>query len=509
MTGSHGTGTAVLSDVPAHQRQRVLSGMRWSVWLSAFAVPFGAAINLLLARVGPEAIGVYGLLSVYIGLITAFFYFGGDTVVIKFTPDCSEEDRASFLLSYLVVILIVLIPWLVFAYFCPTAVRLVLGKSVGDRTDFLLLCLAPSPIVFHMVVASLKGMLEIRFSQALAKLLPIISLLAYGLIFVIARPLLASHPTSVIWGIYLGLTGVLATIGARRVFRLCGRPRIRFHLPPGFWRYAFDTQQVGIVNFLTNRIDYVLVLNFGGLVVLGHYVAIMAVAATVPMMNGLFMDTLLPSLTNTIAAGNHRAAAQVFTMHMRILFLVVVAVSCAIMVLAVPATLVMGAKYRSIAGLIILMTMIQGIASPGAFGGTLLSSVGRQRLAVWTGLLDVALFSTLFLGTWHRWNLTGAVMAYGLAILVSNSALMAIALRTAPIYPSIMGLWLKAALVQTGVGIMALWWMPLGPVTAVLIWVAAMVTFLRLSHYDGPEFKLLAQTFIPSGLSSRRLPMMS
>jgi len=471
--------------------------MRWSVWLSAIAVPFGAAINLLVARVGPETIGVYGLLSVYIGLITAFLYFGGDTVVIKFTADCSEEDRASFLLSYLVVILIVLVPWLVFAYFCPAAMHLVLGKGPDDRTDFLLLCLAPLPIIFHMVIACSKGMLDIRFSQTLAKLLTIISLLAYGIIFLVARQLLATHPTTVIWGIYLGLTAILAGVGAVRVFRLSGRLRIRFYLPNGFWRYAVDTQQVGIVYFLTSRIDYVLILNFGGLAILGKYVAIMAVAATVPMMNGLFMDTLLPSLTNMIAARNDRAAAEVFMMHMRILFLVTVAVSCAIMVLAVPATMVMGAKYRSIAGLIILMAMLQGVASPGVFGGTLLSSVGRQSLAVWTGVLDVALFGILFLGTWYRWNLTGAVVAYGLSVLVSNALLMTVALRAARIYPSIIGLWFKAALVQATLGTIALYWTPLGPIAATLTWVVAMAAFFRVSHYEVSEFKLLAQTFVP------------
>ncbi|MGB6089677.1 MAG: hypothetical protein WBG26_09290, partial [Candidatus Binataceae bacterium] len=113
-----------------------------------------------------------------------------------------------------------------------------------------------------------------------------------------------------------------------------------------------------------------MIVNFGGLKLLGEYVAVITVAGIVPMVSGFFMDTLLPALTNTVVARNYTGAAQVFMMHMRILFLVTTAMSCAIMVLAVPATAVMGVKYASLGGLIIFMAAGYGIASPGAYGGT-------------------------------------------------------------------------------------------------------------------------------------------
>jgi len=495
MGDSLDVSATTLGQVPAHQRHRILSGMRWSVWLSALAVPFSVGTNLLLARVGAETVGVYGLLSVYIGLITAFIYFGGNTVVIRFIPECKREDRAAFLGSYLLVIFAALSFWLVFAHLFPACLRLVLGRA--DRFGFIILCLAPIPIVFSMIFAFLKGMLEIRTSQTLLKLLTIISFLMYAAIFIVARPLLLSEPTEVVWSIYLGLMAMLATIGAVRVVRLCGRPQLRFYLPQGFWRYAFATQWVGMVYFLISRLDYVLILNLGGLGVLGRYVAIMSVAATVLMVSDFFMDTLLPSLTNMIAARNHAGAAEVFMMHMRILFFVTTAASCAVMVAAAPVTAVMGGKYRSIQGLIILMAMFWGIASPGAIGGTLLASVGRQQLAIWAGLLHVVVFTCLFFATWSRWQLTGAVVSYGFAVLLSNTALMTIALKTSRIYPSIAGLWLKAAGVEAAVGIIALRWLPPGLTSGIVTWLAAMALFLLLSQYRASECKAFAQTFLP------------
>jgi O-antigen/teichoic acid export membrane protein len=249
---------------------------------------------------------------------------------------------------------------------------------------------------------------------------------------------------------------------------------------------------------LANRLDYVLIVNFGGLRVLGQYVAVTVVAATVPIVSGFFMDTLLPGLTNTIAARNNAGAAQVFTLHVRILLLVITAMSCAVMVLAVPATAIMGGQYASLGSLIILMTAVYGIASPGATGGTLLFCVGRQQLAVWVRILNLCLFACLFLPLWQRWDLAGAVVAFGIALVISNVTLMAIALRTAPIFPSISGLWLKAAAVQLMVSFVALWWLPLSLASAALTWFGAMVLFLWLAQYDWSELRGLAQTFSPS-----------
>jgi len=77
---------------------------------------------------------------------------------------------------------------------------------------------------------------------------------------------------------------------------------------------------------------------------------------------------------------------------------------------------------------------------------------------------------------------------------------MTIALRTAHIYPSILALWINAALVQAGVGIVALWWMPLGPIASVITWAIGIALFLRLTAYNVSELKLLARAFLP-GLS--------
>jgi O-antigen/teichoic acid export membrane protein len=276
---------------------------------------------------------------------------------------------------------------------------------------------------------------------------------------------------------------------------------VRFYLPKGFWRYSLDTQMVSAFSFFGGRLDYVLILNFGGLANLGQYVAIMSVATAVPLLTSFFLETLLPALTNTLAARNTVGAAQVFIMHMRVLFLVSVGTSCLIMLLAEHLLDLMGAPYEKFERLIVVSVLLRGIATPGPSGGTLLASVGRQRLAVWTGGLQMLVFSGLFFALWHRWALAGAVIADGLAAIAHGSVLMAIARRASGIYPSISRTWVKAAVVQLGVGTIVLSGMSLGIVSDCLTWLTALSIFSYISGYSVSEFRGLIGVFMP-GLRS-------
>jgi len=66
----------LLSETPVDLRRRIVSGMRWTLWLSVLSVPFSYGTTILLARSGPQVLGTYGLLMVYIGLVASLFYLG-------------------------------------------------------------------------------------------------------------------------------------------------------------------------------------------------------------------------------------------------------------------------------------------------------------------------------------------------------------------------------------------------------------------------------------------------
>ncbi|GAG75618.1 unnamed protein product, partial [marine sediment metagenome] len=57
--------------------QKSISGAKWTVILSIVAMPLGYAINIILGQISPEALGIYGLLSIFILSVTTFILFGG------------------------------------------------------------------------------------------------------------------------------------------------------------------------------------------------------------------------------------------------------------------------------------------------------------------------------------------------------------------------------------------------------------------------------------------------
>jgi O-antigen/teichoic acid export membrane protein len=488
----------LIAEVPDHQRRRILSGMRWTVWLAALAFPFSYATTALLARVSPEAIGTYGLLTVYIGVVTAFLYLGGDAVVIRFIPTLQAADRLSFLGSYLLLICLVALPWLAIAWVCRDKLHFLFGRQAAPSFYLLILCLSPICIAFSLVMAALKGMLEIAWAQALIRLLTVGSSLLYVALFIGARSFLRTHYTGVIWGLYLALAAVAASIGLWRLVRSnqwARFNRLRFILPRGFWRYALATQQLGIVLFLIQRTDYILVLNFGGLETLGKYVAVSALALIIPVVSTVFLDSLLPSLTNLVAAENYKGASEVFAMHMRILFIVGVAGTTGLMVLAGPLTVLLGPKYDSLRVPLVVMVLLLGLTMPGTFGGTLLASVGKQQRAVWVGLGQLGLFICLFVSLWTRWQLMGAVLAYGLSMFLSNVVLLIVAKLSVPISFSVAADYAKFIVIAALSAAVA--HKPLSLAVGLLIWAAAVLVFLIAAGYRVAECTALLYCFAP------------
>ncbi len=494
--------TELLAEVPAQQREGIVSGMRWAVWLAALAVPFSYGTTALLARTSPEAIGTYGLLTVYLGLVTAFFYLGGDTVVVKFVPELEAEERLSFLISYFAVICAALLPWLAAAALWPGPLRYLFGQGSSARFQLLILCLSPIYILFCVVAAALKGMLEIRSAQLLLRLLTVGSFLIYAALFFGVRTVLATHYTTLIWAIYLGLVVVATALGLRRLLRLhgweAGRKRtLHFFLPGGFWRYMLSNQQVSMVSFFIQRLDYVFLLNLAGLATLGKYVAITAIAAMIPMVNRYFLEALLPSLTNLAASRNPAAASEVFSLHLRILFLVNTVTTCGLMLLVDPLTTLLGSTYTPLRSLLVLLVLLVGLSEPGAVGGALLAAAGKLQRAVWIRVGQVGLFTVLLLGLWWRWQLLGAVLACGISTLISNACLLMVAKRSSPVRFSAGKDYVDFAVVASVIAAVACGAKPLGLSAALLLWTAAATLFLWLARYQAAECMRLLRCFVP------------
>jgi O-antigen/teichoic acid export membrane protein len=491
----------LLSEVPKEQRDRIITGIRSTVWLAALSTPFSYGTTILLARTSAEAVGTYGLLAAYVAFVSCILYLGGDAVAMKFMPEVEKGMRPSFLISYYAIICVALIPWFVIGAIWPDKLHYIFGTRSSPSLQLFILYLAPLSILFSLIVASLKGLLEIAPAQGLARLQSVGYFFAYLPIFLFARSYAAVHYTTIIWGIYFTLTLVVCLMGLRILMSYLKTPgprgAIRYFLPSGFWKYTFSLQQLSALNFFSQRLDVLLVLNFGNLALLGKYVAIITLADSIRIVNRYIIDTLLPSLTNVLAVKNYAGATDVFAMHMRILLLINAAGTFAFMFLARPLLHIYGVQYLPLANLVVILAILLGVSGPCRVGGILLSSVGKQQRAVWISLGQLVLYVTLFSLLWPRWQLAGGVWAYGLSMFLQGPILMIVAWKSVPFRLGMLKSYLMFCVVSL-ISVVVLYFSgPLPLAFGLLAWAIAIALFLIAAGYRLAECRSLLKCFLP------------
>lgn len=482
--------------------------MRWTVWFSAISIPFSYGTAILLARTSPEAIGTYGLLSVYIGVVLGLFYLGGDAVAIRFIPALDPEKRLSFLTSYFFVVCLSVVPWLAAAAIWPGKLHYLFGEQAGQRFQLVLLILSPLSILASLVGAALKGMLEISWAQIINRLVTIGSFFVYATLFFIRRPLLAHSYAKVIWATYLVLCAVGVLVGLQRLFYLNkwrGSWRsVKFFLPEGFWRYTLSLQQFSALSFFAQRLDAILVLNFGNLALLGQYVALITLADSLRQISRFFLDTLLPSLTTMVAARNLAAAANAYRVHMRIVLLANTCITFGLVLLARPITALLGVKYVGLTPLVIILALLIGLSTPSSVGNTVLQSIGKQQRAVGVAMAQIAIYVVLFAFLWPRWQLTGAVLTYGITWLISNWLNFAIAELSSPFPVSITREYTTFGVIAIAAAILAKT-NDIGFAFGLMVWTASIALFLVTARYKTTECKELVRLFLPFSFAHRVL----
>lgn len=397
----------------------IAAGVRWTLWLSILALPFSYATNVLLARIGPEALGTFGVLNVYMGIVFVFFFLGGCAVPMKFLPGMTPDRRSSFLASYAFVILLNFLPWLLLAMWRPQLLHFLFGSAGTPDLQLQLIYLSPLCLAYLLMITSLKAILEMKWAQLLDRGITFGLTLVLLLLFLWKPVWLRQHSANSVWLTYIGLTFVVAVIAFCRLLWLgvlTGRPL--FWLPPRFWPYTLLLQANGFLSVLGSRLDYIFILNTGGLARLGDYVAITSIAGVIPRIAGFVVDSLLPALTNCLSAGNMRSTTRVAEVHLRLIFPAVMCLSLALSLLVRPVLAIMGPHYLQFAGLVQISCLGAAIQSLNGYNNTIFTATDRVRHGVIATVVRCIAFAGSFWPLWLHYQLAGAVISW----IISESA---------------------------------------------------------------------------------------
>jgi O-antigen/teichoic acid export membrane protein len=492
--------TELLANAPAELRRSIVSGMRWTLWLSVLSVPFSYGTSFFLARTGPEVIGTFGLLSLYIQIVSTLFYLGGDAVLIRFLPEIDPPRRFSFFLSYLLVTLLAVAPWIALGFCWPRILHYLFGNAGGKSLQMTLVCLAPVLILYSAANATLRAQLQIGLAQWIARTITVGSFMIYAVLFFTARTWLRIHSGGLIWFVYFGLL-ILAlawevwSLYRSSLVRERARP-VQFQLPRGFWPFTLALEGSSALGAM-QRLDYVMILNFGGLLLLGKYVAAMTLATSLSLIVRFFLDPLMPTLTNLVARREWQATEEILTTFLRILCWAAFGVASLLMLCAHPLLAILGRDYHGLDELLIVMIVFASLLALASFFGSLLTSFGRQFHLLWAGIVQLGLFIVLFFLLWNRIGLMGVALALAISQLLAVCLLLWIVHRT--VFVSFL------RFQNAGVYVLAIFscavlahYLLAAPLYK-SIGVAAVVNyvFLLLSGYSAKECRKLISCFVP------------
>jgi len=499
-----------LNGIPDRQRHHMISGMRWTLWLSVLSAPCGYITTVLLARVGPAVVGTYGLLSLYVGLTSIFLFFGGNGVAIKFLPELPAEKRLPFLISYFLIILAATLPYQIVASIWPKGLQYVLGSEAGNWFGVLLVWLAPLYILSSLVLAALKGLLQIKWSQVYNRIITLASFALYAVLYFGARRFLASHYVAIIWSTYLVLAILVTILAMRRLLDhlRSGRLRepIRFFLPPGFWSYTSGLQLVSILTFLSTRLDYVFILNAGGLVEFGRYVTLVTLVSVIPTFATFVLDSLLPSLTNTLAFRDYESSRRLAEIYLRFMLPCGMLAATFAMLFVHPLFAVLGPRYSDLVHLSLLAFPIAALQVLNWFVGTMFTAIGQPYGNVIAQTSRMVVFCVAFWLLWSPYRLWGAILAWGIAELSNQLIGISLLLRRMPFRFSFVHTYLAFLLV---VGLSAVFARYSGNESLLIsgvIWLALVEGFFLAARYSWSEIRRLTLMVLPSRFSGAISP---
>jgi O-antigen/teichoic acid export membrane protein len=481
---------------PAPSGHRLARAIGGSFLLAVATLPFGYLTSLILARVGPDAVGIYSFLSIYLAMVSGVLYLGGGTVTIRFVTELARDRQRPFFFSYLAVSLSVCAGVLALVELFPAMTSFVFGSDVSPRLVSLLLLAAPVPLLYFSALATLRGLMLLTFAQALTRSLTVGAFLVYGSLFLLHRELFRQEYVSVILVPYFLLLAAAGTFAFARIRLEAPRSSLSlwWFLPPGFWRFALAIQASSVLALMQQSIDQILVLRTLGLSQLGVYFLILQLTEASRLLNYFLSESVFPAVSKLHAENLLERLRALHSAAARYMLALASTITLPLIALSRPLLEFLGEDYASAHASFVLLLLFVSLDSLGLLNHTFI--VGLKKTGSWTAvqLLRFVAFVVLFHILAPGLGLLGVVLARGIAWGLAGTLAIAVTLYRLPIRLPIprqyfLQLGLSAALgalVQLAPGVSSDWtW-------GVLLSAAALLAFFTLGGYRLSEVRQLS-----------------
>jgi len=481
-----------------HGERRILArqidrGIQMSFSLSLAAVPISYLTQVVLARTSQQAVGIFGSILIWSALALCFFFFGGNSVLIKFLPELPRERRFPFLLSYGGIVLGFTVLCMGILALFPGPLRYLAGPGTMKVVLPLLFLIGAVNILQQFLLSALKGFLELGVAQLLMRISTVGYLAIFGSLFLMDAPLFRRHMLLVIAAVHIATVGLSSLLA---VFYLLPHLEIRKSVfrgifPEGFWRFSVLTQLSSTVNFFYSRLDQVFVLLYASISGLGIYFVMAQLAGAIQLISGFFLDGLLPAFTNVLARLGAAATRSVYYQGARLNQVIVTASALFLISFDRPILSVFGGEYPRYWPVLLVLAFFSGINSLGTLNAYLLTSMKRMGVLLFSQCLQIAVFVILFFALGGRHSFLRLALAQGAANLLALVVLIVLTARSLPFKLRVpRECWASLVMLSLAGGLVA-WMKPLSFPVTILFFGIALGAFFLAGGYRWDEIRSL------------------
>ena len=287
-------------------KKKSIAGAKYTVLLTLLTIPLTYGVNIILGRISPEALGTYGLVLIFIAVITTFILFAGNTLVVKKLPEIEDNKKLSFLLTYMLLTLFASVIFIILMLLFPNIFKLITQTELTPTVLKFFILFVPVVIIQQLVIYSLNGIMEIKTSVILQKIIPVGNFIFILSLFIFFRELIARNYRVLIWATYISLTLISAIIGSYLLSQKLKKKhytnKVKFFIPDNFWLFAIFVHISTILFFAYGKMDQLFILKYFDIHEFGLYYAALQTAMMIRLAPMLIGRVLLPTFSNLLAS---------------------------------------------------------------------------------------------------------------------------------------------------------------------------------------------------------------
>lgn len=290
---------------------------RGAIWVFAFGLigfPLLYVRNWFLGRIEPtgEVVGVFALIILIRGGISALLFFGGKNVLTTFYPRLkSNIQRNGFLNSYYISVAAAAVLGIAVLLLWPEAIEWLIRRKLHQGAKWLLIFLIPTTLLSYLGNSVLTGMQRFGLAAFLERLqLFTITILAC-LFYFLARELLADNPLVILGGTVVAVSLFSTFISLMKVHKRIGFSKALW-LPPNGARFACFSYLEKMASFGYLAIDQIFVVQKFDISRLGVYFLLLQVARIIPLTIQIFGHIILTTFSALLGSGHEQQVVSAY-----------------------------------------------------------------------------------------------------------------------------------------------------------------------------------------------------